>query len=140
MDDRRHRPLQRNQLIDRIEVLSKVKSLFLIPGIEMMNIAQVADFYEVSTEAINKVFQRNIEEVTADGVQTYNVCQLRSLCLGQDVQESKKVVFTGTNAGRTIVTFGENSISLPNAKAKYFSPRAVLRIGMLLRDSEVAKE
>ena len=130
----------RNQLIDRVEVLSKVKALFLIPGIEMMNISQVADFYEVSTETINKVFQRNIEEITADGVQTYNVCQLRSLCLGQDVQETAKVVFTGTNAGRTIITFGESSISLPNAKAKYFSPRAVLRIGMLLRDSEVAKE
>ena len=130
----------REKLIDRIDVLNKVKELFLIPNLEMMSISQVADFYGVFTDAINKVFQRNKKEIIADGVQMLTIQMIRSLCLGHDVQESKNIKFTGTNAGSTIMSFDNQSISLSNAKAKYFSPRAVLRIGMLLRDSEVAKE
>lgn len=38
------------------------------------------------------------------------------------------------------VPFGNTEIYINNGKQVYFSPRAVLRIGMLLRDSEVAKE
>jgi hypothetical protein len=42
----------RNQLIDRVEVLSKVKALFLIPGIEMISTSMVADFYDVDIREI----------------------------------------------------------------------------------------
>lgn len=38
------------------------------------------------------------------------------------------------------VPFGDSKILIQNGRQTYFSPRAVLRIGMLLRDSEVAKE
>ena len=38
------------------------------------------------------------------------------------------------------VPFGDSKILIQNGRQAYFSPRAVLRIGMLLRDSEVAKE
>lgn len=38
------------------------------------------------------------------------------------------------------VPFGSGEIRIAPSKMTYFTPRAVLRIGMLLRDSEVAKE
>ena len=52
----------RNQLIDRIDVLNKVKELFLIPKLEMMTGKMVAEFYEVDPDTVKHVYQRNREE------------------------------------------------------------------------------
>lgn len=42
----------RESLMERSEVLDKVKSLFLIPGHEVMTTKQVAEYFEVGIEAI----------------------------------------------------------------------------------------
>lgn len=57
----------RNQLIDRVEVLSKVKQLFLIPGIEMIPMRQVAEFYEVEVNTLRQTYKRNQSEIDRDG-------------------------------------------------------------------------
>lgn len=123
----------RNQLIDRVEVLSKVKQLFLIPGIEMMSTNMVAEFYEVDPTAIRTLYGRNQDEISADGVKAYTGRELFNVCqLDTHTERAKRKSFD--------IQIGDRTISIGTARVNYFSPRAVLRIGMLLRDSEVAKE
>ena len=123
----------RNKLIDRIDVLNKVKELFLIPKLEMMNIRMVADFYEVDTHTINRVYDRHWEEIISDGVKMIKISELMS-------SEHHVHLTRKPKDNAYYVTLNNGKEIRMNAKTTYFSPRAVLRIGMLLRDSEVAKE
>ena len=121
----------RDQCIAKVEVLDKVKKLFLLPGMEMMSTKMVADYYEVDQEVIYKCYNRNKKEIDPDGV---CVKKQREFLTGQDVQTEKlpyKVVLH-LNDGTTF--------DVPNSGLRMFSRRAVLRIGMLLRDSRVAQE
>jgi hypothetical protein len=124
----------RNQLIDRVEVLSKVKALFLVPGFNMMPTKMVANFYEVDTDVIQKCFMRNKNEITEDGVRRVTLNDLKGQGVRLDrVGEGRRGHYT-FDAGNNVI------VSVPGHGCNFFSPRAVLRIGMLLRDSEVAKE
>lgn len=42
----------RNQLIQKVEVLNKVKKLFLLPELNVMTVKQVAEYYEKVKEMI----------------------------------------------------------------------------------------
>jgi len=123
----------RNKMIDRIDVLNKVKELFLIPKIELIPMRQVAEFYETTVYAIRSVYQRHRDEIDSDGVKIMTSKELFSLT--QNELDFKKY-----NRSGYYVPFGNTEIVITGSKLIYFSPRAVLRIGMLLRDSEVAKE
>lgn len=120
----------RSQLIDRVEVLSKVKALFLIPGIEMMSTSMVANFYEVDRKIIFQTFTRHEEEILYDGVEQLCLKEMRAR-LQNEVSLKNRSYF---------VKLANGEEAPIHSKSFYFSPRAVLRIGMLLRDSEVAKE
>lgn len=130
----------RNQLIDRVEVLSKVKELFLIPGIEMIPLNLLKEFYEVPTSTINDVFLQNREEISRDGVVFYKPSEIKSFYLTENPQAKVSFEIIKGRKGRSTFSFDGKSMEIPNSGMKFFSPRAVLRIGMLLRDSEVAKE
>ena len=124
----------RNQMINRIDVLNKVKKLFLIPKLEMMPTNMVADFYEVDQKVIRQILLRHKEEIESDGVESLS---------GQKVALVLHDVTPVENLGKAgyKIDFNDGtSITLNHGNRVYFSPRAVLRIGMLLRDSEVAKE
>lgn len=124
----------RNQLIDRVDVLNKVKELFLIPKLEMMPTKMVADFYEVPITSIRTVYYRHKAEITSDGVRNIGSSEIYST-----FQNETSKVFT--NKGVVYVKFNSgDSFEFNTGRNTFFSPRAVLRIGMLLRDSEVAKE
>ncbi len=121
----------RKKLAGRIEVLDKVKSLFLLPEIEIATVQQVADYYEVDFEAIKKCYQRNKDEVDSDGT------ELKTLDFWKGHFVPSK------DSARGSVTFqitDDVKIVVPNAGIRLYSKRAILRIGMLLRDSAVAKE
>ena len=130
----------RNQLIDRVEVLSKVKQLFLIPGAEMASIGCVADYYDVSSSTINSLYLEHIDEISSDGVANYRAKDLKALWLADDQQPKIKYEIIKGARGKTTFSFDGRIVEVNNYGSKFFSPRAVLRIGMLLRDSEVAKE
>ena len=72
----------RNELIARTEVLDKVKKLLLIPEMNCMTIRQVADYYEVEPEAINKCYQRNRAEIEGDGITTKTSKAFKKLLIG----------------------------------------------------------
>ena len=125
----------RNQMINRIDVLNKVKKLFVMPKLELMTSQMVADYYGITTDVLNVVYFRNKEEINSDGVKKLSLNDIRS-CLLQDVMGK----IATAKRGHSAFTVGDMYIEVPNGGCKCFSPRAVLRIGMLLRDSEVAKE
>src|SRR5699024_11772913 len=59
---------QRDKYIKRVDVLEKVKELNTLAGTEFMTTNQVAEFYEVSKIAINKIHVRFANELSEDGV------------------------------------------------------------------------
>lgn len=123
----------REQYIDRVDVLEKVKSLIMLPDVELMTVAQVADFYEVDVDTVQRVYQRNRAEIKEDGIVNLTGKSL----IEQNVQLKKYSQLHG----KCEVEFNNGTkLILPNRGIKAFSKRAVLRIGMLLRDSKVAKE
>jgi len=113
----------REEMIGRIEVLDKVGKLVTVNGIEEATTKMVALFYGVSSRRLEQLtseidFGR---EIIQDGAKL-NI-------EGQSLKEYKTTYTdkTGESLGRI------NSLSL-------FNKRSILRIGMVLTKSEVAKE
>ena len=119
----------REELVEHYEVLDKVKELLLIPGTEFATTQQVADFYEVDNEAVQKVMQRNSDELLFDGMITLTGKETKEK-LGSDNMSTQN--FRGY--------FELNGVKMNNRANTLFPRRAILRVGMLLRDSKVAKE
>lgn len=141
----------REKCIERTEVLDKVKKLLLIPQMECMTIRQVAEYYEVDIDTLKKCYKRNSAEIEADGVVTktptiFKEFFNRTGCSIKNDEEFLK----GTTCpfknleqknGKLIVQINDNiRLEIPNRGIKCFSKRAILRIGMLLRDSKIAQE
>lgn len=105
----------REELIGRIEVLDKVKELILLPYGDSMTMDMVADYYEVGREAINSLVKDNRDEISEDG---YTILESEQLKSFKNFCQIK-------SRARSIAVFPR---------------RAILRVGMLLRDSEIAKQ
>lgn len=129
----------RNKLIDRVDVLNKVKELFLIPKLEMMPTALVTEFYEVQDDVIKTLYFRHKDEIDLDGVVRLGGREFRRQHLDASKVEYEMVRGHKRN-GHATYRIGDREFSINNNGSYFFSPRAVLRVGMLLRDSEVAKE
>ncbi|PHF25522.1 hypothetical protein COF79_15240 [Bacillus toyonensis] len=120
--------MERDKLVERVEVLDKVKQLFLLPELEMATTQQVADFYGVNKKVIDNLVLKNKDEITGDGYKVIDGKDLVNLLKRSTKIENMKgyVLIDGNKVG-----YGSNG---------FFPKRAILRVGMLLRDSEVAKE
>ena len=126
----------REEYIDRVDVLDKVKSLLVIPAMECMTMKQVADYYEVSVEAIKGIYKYHKEEFVTDGAIKHSI---------SDIKNSIGVKYPNLKMdnikGGMIIEIDENTkIVVPNVGVILFPKRAILRVGMLLRDSVIAKE
>lgn len=112
----------RDRYANKLEALERVGKLTLLPDGFHSTKKMVANLFEVDVDVISKVVQRNREELLSDGMKTLSGSELElfvkdMMSLSNDVNIfSKKFRFLSV-----------------------FPRRAVLRIGMLLRDSEVAK-
>lgn len=104
----------RESVIDRTDVLNKVKALTMLPDDLHITMEMTAEYYEVPKQTINSLIFDNREEVEADGLKTLKGAELNSF--------------------KELGVIGRNSSSLVIVPR-----RAILRIGMLLRDSLVAR-
>lgn len=125
----------RDRCAGHYEVLEKVKDLLLLPGTELMSVNQVADYYEVTPEYIKAVYGSNRNEINSDG----------TTIISRDyyTDNGSKINITSVDRKQTSVTYtfeDGQSVTINNRGLKAFSKRAVLRIGMLLQQSEVARE
>ena len=111
----------RDQYIDRIEVLDKVKQLFLIPEMLVATTGMLAEYFNVGVTVIQQTYYRNRDEIKLDGVISQTGGKIK------DFLSIDKLSML-------------NDIRLSRGQNILFPKRAVLRIAMLLRDSDVAKE
>ncbi|MFE1308292.1 hypothetical protein [Streptomyces sp. NPDC058755] len=105
----------RSSVLDRTDVLDRVKALSLLPDGMHVTTAMVAAYFEVSRKAIESLVLDHREELVANG---YRVL-----------------------AGTELTSFKEVSgIQSRSRSLALYPRRAVLNIAMLLRDSEVARQ
>ena len=123
----------RDSLAARTDVLEKVKHLLLLPGIEMMTSKQVAEYFEVDLSVVKMTYANNKDEIDGDGT---------VMCKLADFESKNFLPSKNDRRGTTLFRSedGTVTIEIPNCGVRCFSARAILRIAMLLRDSEVAKE
>lgn len=122
----------RKQMMDKVDVLFRVKDVTLVAGVDAMPTKMVAEFYEVATTAINQYHQQYKNEFIDAGFQKIKSSQWESYNI-QMVDRD----FTGN--GNVKLTNG-NTIWLNSGYTIFYSPRAVLLMGMLLDGSRVGKK
>lgn len=105
----------RSRHLRRADVLDKVKGLATLPGNELATVKQVAEFYEVPIKTIDSVIEDNRAELEANGYRTLT---------GAELAPFKGGSYVGLRARSLAV----------------FSRTAVLNVGMLLTESEVARQ
>lgn len=123
---------ERNVLAEHLEVLEQVKELLLLPGTDCMTAKQVAEFYEVGIKAIQTLYEVHRNELELDGAQLVRQSAVLNLCNGDLKKLRGKTIVIAKADGKTY--------EIPSRGLRLFPKRAVLRVGMLLRDSEVARE
>lgn len=119
----------RNKYVERFDILEKVKSLLLISGTDYAVVSQVADYYEVGLEAVASLIKDNRDELMEDGL------------LNVTGKETKQILgkFSKDFANERGY-FTCDGIKFNHRNNFLFTKRAILRVGMLLRDSLVARE
>ncbi len=126
----------RQKYIERVDVLDKVKKLLMIPHLELMTMKQVAEYYEVNYDSIWKQYKRNCDEFESDGVKKYTFKEVNGLIW----TKCPNLKTTNYRGGTEIKLDDNTKLVIPNVGIILFPKRAVLRMGMLLRDSKIAKE
>lgn len=104
----------RESVIDQTDVLDKVKGIALLPDGLHVTIEMAGNYYEVSPKTIESLIFDNKDELESDGLMVLN---------GERLSSFKK----------------ESQISSRAAFLTIIPRRAILRMGMLLRDSHVAQ-
>lgn len=127
---------QRDKLASRVEVLDKVKGLVLLPKMEFATTRQIAEYYEVSVKTIQTIYSRHTSEIHEDGYKTMAGRELVENLATLNMKEAK----IEQKRGQILVETDGQRIQLSYTKIGLYPKRAILRIGMLLRDSEVARE
>ncbi len=99
------------------KILYKVKELYFAvwQGIGRATRQQIADFYGVAEETIDTNFRRHREEFLSDGVKVFT---------GEDLRKVRFIM----------------NLSPSSPRETIYTPRSVLRMGFILRDSEVARQ
>jgi hypothetical protein len=109
----------RMQTIERTDALDKVKALSMLPDSLHVTTEMAAAYYEVDTQAIHSLVRRNRDELTQNGMRTIQGAELRA--------------FKTETGGQGDHLFnGVRSLRL-------FTRRALLNVGQLLTESEVAR-
>lgn len=106
---------ERDALAGRTDVLRKVRAFCQLPDDTKITTELVARFYGVTTDAIRQMVVDHREELAVNGFR---------VVAGQELRDFKSLSGSTSRA----------------ASMALFSLRAVLNVGMLLRDSEVAQE
>ena len=124
---------QREQFANRIEVLEKVKAILAVPQLCMATTEQVADYFAVPVDTIRSVYRRNKEELDANGAVLLTPKQIeeRKLQNALSVQDTR---------GTKLYCVNDVYFTMNNRGTRFFPPRAILCMAMMLRDSEVAAE
>ncbi|PEK60776.1 hypothetical protein [Bacillus pseudomycoides] len=126
----------RETYMNRVDVLEKVKDLLLLPNLEMATSQQVADFYEVPVSTLRTIILDNKDELVSDGYISQTGKEIKD-GLGSPKNGHPNIV---TKRGYFLIGTTTGFVKMSHHTNSLFPRRAILRVGMLLRDSEIAKE
>lgn len=121
----------RENAIKYIEVLERVKKLFLIPIMEVLTLEQIAEYYEIDTETVKQCYKRHKDEFTQDGAK---------LTTKKDLQKLKNTFLLNEYKTYSEYIINDYFISIPNRGIITCPVRAILRFSLLLKKSEIAKK
>lgn len=127
----------RDVAIERLEVLDKVKQVMTIPRAELLTTPLVAQYFGVQNGTIRAVYNRNKEEIDSDGVMRFKFSELQNYL---ETLQGVTPQIERVGKGPYSMTVDGVTVQINPANNTLFTKRAVLRIAMLLRDSEVARE
>ena len=113
----------REEYIKKEGVLDKVKKVSYIPTTLIITQEMAANYYEVSLETIKKVIQRNNEELKQDGLKVLKKKEFKKFKEDLKKETNDNFKLKDKSTSFTLIT-----------------RTALLRLGMLLRDSKVALE
>lgn len=119
----------RDKYVGRYEILEKGRKLLLIPNTGYAVVPQVAEYYKVGVEAIASLVKNNRLELSEDGLINATGTETKEI-LGKFSKDF------ANERGYFIC----DEIKFNHRNNLLFTRRAILRVGMLLRDSEVARE
>ncbi|QFQ98755.1 restriction endonuclease [Streptomyces phaeolivaceus] len=105
----------RSNMLDRADVLNRVKALSLLPDGMHVTTAMAAAYFSVTVEAIRALVHDHRSELEASGYQVLS---------GPELSDFKQL----------------SGIQSRTRSLALFSRRAILNVAMLLRDSEVARQ
>lgn len=126
----------RNELIDRTEVLEKVRELILLPNTEIATIEQVAGYYKVKLDTLQRYVTRNNKELEDNGYRKYKQNEIVSMF----ERNGHGVQIVSERTYKEVVFSNGEKIKINNTGLRLFNKRAILNIGMLLEGSKVAKQ
>src|SRR5690554_5943030 len=104
----------REEHIDQVEVLEKIKAIEYMTDDMIVSVEQAAGYYEVDKEAINSVIRRSKDELSSDGLKVLRGKELK--------------LFKGNVQDDHSLKYASHFTIIPR--------RALLRIGMLLTESD----
>lgn len=106
----------RAEHVGRVDVLDKVKALSLLPDGVHATTEMVANYYEVTPEAIDQIVKRNRAELSDNGYRVMSRAEFESVI------------------GDTL------KLAPQTRRVAVFSRRAILNVGQILTGSKVAKD
>ncbi|MDU5101159.1 MAG: phage antirepressor KilAC domain-containing protein [Clostridium butyricum] len=122
---------EREKLIDKVEVLNKVKELVAIPNSIYCTKAMVAEYFEIPEPTLDTCIKNNKEELFENGLVKLNKEDFINSFNLSVIDKLKLQTYQGG--------FEYEGIRFTNNSSYYFNRRAILNVAMLLRDSEIAK-
>ncbi|WP_328554513.1 restriction endonuclease [Streptomyces sp. NBC_00358] len=111
----------RGSVLERTDVLDRVKALSLLPDGMHVTTTMVATYFEVAETVINNLLSRHRQELESNGLRVLR---------GTELQEFKELSLSSYR----------DSYPQPRSSLALWSRRAVLNVAMLLRDSDVARQ
>ncbi|MEV7883797.1 DUF2034 domain-containing protein [Streptomyces sp. NPDC002817] len=111
----------RDSVLERTDVLDRVKGLSLLPDGMHVTTAMMAAYFCVTVEVIRQLTKRHREELEVNGMAVLRGADLRK--------------FENDNMSLSLGSYPQARRSLT-----IYSRRAILNVAMLLRDSDVARQ
>lgn len=123
-------------IIQRLALLNRVKQLHLLPENDVLTLKQVADYFEVSTNKIKKLYESEQKEFDEAGVCVKYPHDFKIFNDNPNVnkyvrKERCNLIFTVNDTTEVVI---------PNRGILCFTRRAVALMGMLLEDGRVSRE
>jgi len=106
------------------EIFNKIKGLVLLPDCTNVTTEMVANYYEVDKELIKYHIKTNKDELESDGL---------TVIKGQELKDFKAFLTEGVKLPQSFVGDRATSLTL-------IPRRAIMRLGMIIEKSEVAKQ